>query len=150
MNMKKPAWIAGLLLAAVGLALAQDLRPPRRDAGTELVFFFSDSAPDLEASALALRGLRAKHLDLRIKPVFLVEDFASIANPSAEFASGIRELRYAVGQDFAAPVYDEAGLALARKLKLDRLPAYALVNGQRAFVACGTRANLEELLRCGN
>ncbi len=149
--MKKTAWIAGLLLAAVGLALAQDRRPPRRDAGMEIAFFFSDSAPDLEASARTLKGLRAKHPDLRIKPVFLVEDFGSIANPSAEFAAGIRELRYAVGQDFAAPIYDEDGLALARTLKLDRLPAYALlVNGQRAFVACGTRANLEELLRCGN
>ncbi len=149
--MEKAAWIAALLLAAVGLALAQDRRPPRRDAGVEIAFFFSDSTHDLESSARALKALRAKHPDLRIKPVFLVEDFGSIANPSAEFAAGIRELRYAVGQDFALPIYDEDGLALARRLKLDRLPAYALlVNGHRAFVACGTRVNLEELLQCGN
>jgi hypothetical protein len=151
---KTLAWIVVLLLAVAGLVLAQDLRSTRGEAKTELAFFFSDSTQDLEASARALVGLRTKHPSLRIQPVFLVEDFASLAKPSEEFARGIRELRYAVGQDFGLHVYDEDGLALAREIKLDRLPAYALVAKQgerrRAFVAYGTRPNLEELVRCGN
>lgn len=151
--MKKLACVVGLLVAvAVGLVFAQDIRKARGDTDTELAFFFSDSTPDLEASARALGGLRTKHPSLRIRPVFLAQDFASIAKPSTEFALGIRELRVVMGQDFSVRVYDEEGLALARQLKLDRLPAYALIldkgKRQQAFVAYGTKTNLEELVRC--
>ena len=153
-DVKKLACVVGLLLAVVGLVLAQDIRKARGDADTELAFFFSDSTPDLEASARALGGLRAKHPSLRIRPVFLTQDFTSIAKPSKEFALGIRELRYAMGPDFSVSVYDEEGLALARQLKLDRLPAYAFIvnrgERQQAFVAYGTKTNLEELVRCEN
>lgn len=151
--MRTPAWMAGLLLIVAGLALAQDWRPARGEAQIELAFFFSESTRDLETSARALRELGTKHLSLHIRPVFLALDFASLAQPSEEFARGIRELGDAVGQDFALHVYDEAGLALARELKLDRLPAYALISNRggrlRAYVTYGTRPNLEELIRCG-
>ena len=151
--MKKLAWIPVLLLALVGLVLAQDSRSKRVEADTELAFFFSDSTRDLEVSARALRVLRTNHPSLRIRPIFLAEDFTSLAKPTTEFARGIRELKYAVGEDFGVAVYDEDGLALARQVKLDRLPAYALLvntgKRQQAFVVYGTNANLEELLRCG-
>ena len=151
--MKTLAWMVVLLLAVVGFVLAEDTRSTRGDAETELAFFFSDSTRDLEVSARALSALRRKHPSLPIRPVFLAEDFSSLAKPSNEFARGIRELRHAVGEDFSVKVYDEEGLALARQLKLDRLPAYTLIvnrgKRQRAFVAYGTRANLEELVRCG-
>lgn len=151
--MKTPAWMAALLLALASLVLAQDLRSTRGEAATELAFFFSDSTRDLETSARALGALRTKHPSLRIRPVFLAEDFSSLAKPSEEFARGIRELKYAVGQDFGVQVYDEDGLALARELKLDRLPAFALIakrgERRRAYVAYGTRPNLEELVACG-
>lgn len=151
-DVKKLLWIPVLILALIGLVLAQDVRPTRVEAETELAFFFSDSTRDLEVSARALRGLRTNHPSLRIRPVFLAEDFSSLAKPTNEFARGIRELKYAVGEDFGVAVYDEDGLALARRLKLDQLPAYAFLvttgKRQRAFVACGTNADLEELLRC--
>jgi hypothetical protein len=145
--------MAPLLLAVAGLVLAQDLRSTRGEAATELAFFFSDSTRDLEATSRALGALRKKHPSLRVRPVFLAEDFYSLAKPSEEFARGIRELKYAVGQDFGLQVYDEDGLALARELKLDRLPAFALIattgDRRRAYVAYGARPNLEELVRCG-
>ena len=151
--MKNLAWVAAILLAVVGVVLAQDLGSTRGDAVSEFVFFFSETSPDLATSARALRELRRKHPSLPIRPVFLAADFGSLARPRAEFAAGIRELKAAVGEDFSVHVYDEEGLALARDLGLDRLPAYALIlthgEGRRAFVAHGTRANLEELLRCG-
>lgn len=150
--MKNLVWIPVLLLALIGIVLAQDICSTRESTESELVFFFSDSTRDLEASARALRKLRADHPSLRIRPIFLAEDFSSIAKPTTEFARGIGELKYAIGEDFGVAVYDESGLALARQLKLDLLPAYALVvnSGKRprAFTIYGAGANLEELLRC--
>ncbi len=151
--MKNLAWIAVALVVLIGVVFAQDLRATRGDAETELAFFFSDSTKDLESASRALRALRAKHPSLRIKPVFLVEDFGSIAKPADELTAGIRELKYAVGEDFSLRIYDEDGLALARQLKIDRLPAFAVIvtsgDRRKACVAYGTRANLEELLKCG-
>jgi len=146
------AWVSIALVAALGLALAQDIRPAGRGGDAELVFFFSDTTRDLELAARNLRGLRAKHPSLRIRPVLLVADFKSLAKPTTEFAAGIRELNYAIGREYGVRVYDEDGLALAKNLNLDRLPAYALIakdeERQQAAVTYGTRANLEELLRC--
>jgi len=150
---KTLAWMAALLLALAGLVFAQDFRSTRGETATELAFFFSDSTRDLETSTRALRALRQSHPSLRIRAVFLAEDFSSLAKPSEEFARGIRELKYVVGQDFAVQVYDEDGLALARDLKLDRLPAFSVIattgDRRRAYVAYGARPNLEELVRCG-
>lgn len=152
--MKTLAWMAGILLIGAGLALAQDLRSRRGEPQVELAFFFSDSTRDLEVSARALRKFRTENPSLRIRPIFLAQDFKTLAKPTEALARGIRELRYAVGEDFALQVYDEAGLALARDLKLDWLPAYALISNRgerrRAFLAYGTQPNLEELVRCGN
>lgn len=151
--MKKLVWLVVLVLAiVVGFVLAQDLRSKREGGGPELVFFFSDSSKDLESAARALRAARAKHPKLRIRPVFLAEDFSSLTQPTTDFAAGVRELQYAVGDNFSLQIYDEGGLALARQLKLNRLPAFAVVvtrgERQRASVAYGAQANVEELLRC--
>lgn len=151
--MKNLAWVAGLLIVVIGSAFAHHTRSTLTDGAMELAFFFSDSTRDLEAASRALGALRGKHPSLRMRPVFLVDDFASLGKPPGYFARGIRELQYAVGQDFGVRVYDEEGLALARELKLDRLPAWALIvnksERRRAVVAYGTQANLEELVRCG-
>lgn len=150
--MKAIPWIIALSLVAVGFSLAQDFGAARPTSEPELAFFFSDSTKDLEQATGAIRALRAKQPKLRIKPVFLVEDFASIATPTETFASVIRELRSVVGPEFALPIYDEDGLALARRIKIDRLPAFAVIathgDTKRASLAYGSRANLEELLRC--
>lgn len=143
-----------VLLAAAGFVLAQDARAGRVSAAPEMAFFFSDSSGDLEAAARALAELRANHPSVRIRPVFLAQDFASLAAPPEDFARGLRALKAAVGEDFSLRVYDEDGLALARELKLDRLPAFAAIESRgarrRARVAYGARANLEELVRWGN
>lgn len=151
--MKKLLWVVIALVVVIGVVLAQDLRSGRGESGTELVFFFSDSTRDLETAARALRALRAKDPSLRIRPVFLAEDFAAIGQPTEELAAGVRELKYAVGEELSLRIYDEHGLALARELKIERLPAFAVVvttgDRRKACVAYGARANLEELLKCG-
>jgi len=151
--MKKLVWVAIALVVVIGVVLAQDLRAGHADSDTELVFFFSDSTKDIESAARALRALRAKRPSLRVRPIFLAEDFGSVAKPSDDLTAGIRELKYAVGDGFSLALYDEDGLALARQLKIDRLPAFAAIvtSGERrkTCVAYGTRANLEELLKCG-
>lgn len=152
-RLKKLAWIAVALVLAVGVVLAQDLRAKRGNSETELAFFFSDSTKDLETASRTMRALRAKNPSLRIRPVFLVEDFESIAKPTDELAAAIRELKYAIGEEFSLRIYDEDGLALARDLKIDRMPAFAVIvtdgDRRKAWVAYGARANLEELLKCG-
>jgi len=151
--MKTLAWVVVALLVLIGVVFAQDLRATRGNSETEIAFFFSDSTKDIESASRALRALRAKHPSLRIRPVFLAEDFGSIVKPTDDLTAGIRELKYAVGEEFSLPLYDEDGLALARQLKIDRLPAFGVIvtNGDRrkAYVAYGSRANLEELLKCG-
>lgn len=139
--MKKSILVLAGVLALIGLAPAQK-RPPTR----KLWAFFSESTGDLKSVAQALRAMRSKHPELVIRPSLLVEDFASIARPPESLAAGLREI-----PNLTLAIYDEEGLSLARELRLDRLPAFALVvedgGSRKAFVAYGSGANLLELAR---
>ena len=96
--------------------------------------FFSPSSPD---AAALIRSFG----DVPLRPVLLVEDYASGAEPSTAFLATLA----AAGTLQAA---DVDGLALAARLGIRELPAAAVRCGGRWHVASGTGANGKELLRC--
>ncbi len=96
--------------------------------------FFSPASPD---AAALIRSFG----DVPLRPVLLVEDYASGAEPSAAFAATLA----ASGPVRAA---DVDGLALAARLGIRELPAAAVRRGGRWHVAAGADLNGKELLRC--
>jgi hypothetical protein len=101
----------------------------------EIWVFFSPDSPDGAALFRDLGGLRAR-------PVLLTERYFGAREPSAGFLSTAA----AAGE---VRVVDPEGLREAERLGLRELPAVAVRRGGRTHVACGTRAPVGELLRCG-
>lgn len=96
--------------------------------------FVSPDAPDATGVFEQLKGRR-------VRAVLLVERYFGEREPAEAFLATVKaagELR----------PYDEEGLAMARRLKIRRVPAVAVVRGDHAHVAAGTRVNVQELLRC--
>lgn len=96
--------------------------------------FLSPDAPDATPIFRQLKGRR-------VRTVLLVERYFGDRAPAEEFLASVQaagELR----------PYDEEGLAMARRLGIRRVPAVAVVTGDHAHVAAGTRVNVQELLRC--
>lgn len=96
--------------------------------------FFSPDAPDATPIFRQLEGRR-------VRAVLLVERYFGEREPSEAFLAAVR----AAGEVRA---YDEEGLRMARRLKIRRVPAVAVVDGDHAHVAAGTRVQVKELLRC--
>ncbi len=114
------------------MALALTLVGPGEEP--EAWVFFSPASP--EAAAL-IRSFG----DVPVRPVLLVEDYASGVEPSPAFLATLA----ASGPLGAA---DVDGLALAARLGIRDLPAAAVRRGGRWHVATGTDVNGKELLRC--
>ncbi|RPH40324.1 MAG: hypothetical protein EHM91_11245 [Planctomycetota bacterium] len=77
----------------------------------------------------------------RVRTVLLVERYFGEREPAAAFLATVRaagELR----------VVDEEGLRKAKQLGIRRVPAVAVVRGNRVHVAVGTQVDVQELLRC--
>lgn len=98
--------------------------------------FFSPDTPD--ASRL-FSGLRAR--GVRVRAVLLPERLLGSREPAEAFVATLA----AAGE---VRVVDPEGLREARRLGLRELPAVAIRRGDRTHLACGTQADLEELLRC--
>lgn len=101
----------------------------------EVWIFFSPEAPDAAALFRELGGLA-------VRPVLLAERYFGAREPSGAFLATVA----AAGE---VRVVDPEGLREARRLDLRELPAVAIRRGGRVHVACGTRAAVRELLRCG-
>jgi hypothetical protein len=98
--------------------------------------FFSPDSPDATRLFSELRKS-----GIRIRPVLLTDRYFGKREPADPFIASLTtagEVR----------VVDEDGLHEADRLKIRDLPAVALRRGTRTHVACGTQADLQELLRC--
>lgn len=96
--------------------------------------FLSPDSPDASKVLESLKGER-------VRAVLLVERYFGEREPAAPFLATVRasgELR----------VVDEEGLRMAKRLGVRRLPAVAVVRGDRAHLASGTQVDAQELLRC--
>lgn len=141
--------LASLLPALLGMA-PQDRVP----APKELWIFFSPGDPDFTKTLAEVQGLVRSGTAVRLRPVFLVDDHSQLKHPSEALAQNVKGLRALIGEEFAMRVWDDDGLAIARALRLERLPAVVLVDRDRAgapvkaHVAYGAGVNLKELCQC--
>lgn len=148
--------ISRWLLAAVSLLPAQLGMAPqdRARAPKELWIFFSPGDADFTKTLSDVQGLVRSGTAVRLRPVFLVDDHSVLKNPSEALAQNVKGLRALIGEEFAMRVWDDDGLAVARALRLERLPAMVLVDRDRggapvkAHVAYGAGVNLKELCQC--
>ena len=119
-------YVLAMAVAAMGPAPAED---------PEIWVFFSPDSPDASRIFAGLQGLR-------VRPALLAERYFGSREPAEAFLSTVR----AAGEIL---VVDEEALRMARRLGIRELPAVALLRGDHAHVAVGTRVDLKELLECG-
>lgn len=96
--------------------------------------FLSPDSPDATRIFEALRGER-------VRPALLVERYLGAREPAEAFLSTLKvsgELR----------VLDEEALREAKRWRIRRLPAVAVVRGSHAHVGSGADLDVKELLRC--
>jgi hypothetical protein len=101
---------------------------------TAVWVFVSPDSPDAGRILESAKGQR-------VRTVLLVERYFGQKEPAAAFLATVKaagELR----------VVDEEGLRKAKQFGIRRLPAVAVVRGNRVHVATGTQADVQELLRC--
>ena len=156
---------AGLVLFAVllfdawGAANAQEgfrgLSPlAQKKQSRELWLFFSPDGKSLALDVRALGRFLRRHPEVVLRPCLLVQDWHSIKKASKDFADTVKALRAVIGPAFSIPVWDREGLAFARELGIDRVPAVALLGAPGragptcAHLAYGRGVKLAELLRC--
>jgi hypothetical protein len=115
----------------------------------ELWVFLSLADLDLREDFREIARLR-KDRAFSVRPSLLAQDFSLMKKATRIQVENIESLRAVVGKDFGLPVVDEEGLALARSLGIERLPAFALLDPRtrRAHVAYGRGARLSELFSC--
>jgi hypothetical protein len=121
----RTSWTWLLLLALLG---ARPEEPP------VVWVFFSPDAPDAGPIFRQLKGQR-------VRPVLLVERYFGTREPSDAFLASVK----AAGDVRA---FDEEGLRMARQWGVRRVPAVAVVAGDRVHLAAGSRVNVRELLQC--
>lgn len=151
-----PAMIACLAALLVLLwirgACSQETSSARA-ASHELWIFFSPEAPPLASDLERLGATLRKSPGIVPRPVLLASELVRLRKPGKELAEAVKALQTLQGEAFGLQVLDEAGLARAKDLGIDRLPAYALLEApsrtgpRRAFVAAGLGVKFEELLR---
>jgi hypothetical protein len=124
------------------------------EATLEFWIFFSPGDGDFTKTLSEIQGLARSEPGLRIRPVFIVDDAPLLKKPTEALAQNVKGLRALVGPEFSMRVWDDDGLAAARALGLERLPAIVRLERDRAgiprkaHVAYGLGVNLKELSRC--
>jgi len=118
-------------------------KPPR-----VLWIFFSHAEMDLRPD-LATIG-RLKGAGVSIRPCFLVDDFGAIKTVKDVHVQNTNALRDLAGPTFKLPLLDEEGLAMARALSIERVPAFCLLDPTtgRTHVLYGCGGRLSELMSC--
>lgn len=150
-----PILLVGVLVAGgTGAAVAaQDLlsrRLPADSPDPELWVFFSPEERRFSSELGRLAEVLRRHPELRVRPVFLTEDWAAVKKPSEDLADTIKAVQ-ALG--LTLRLWDDKGLAMARDLGITRLPAYAIVDPpaargpRRVRLATGYGVKFEELVR---
>ena len=135
-------WAASI--GAVAWA-AQAVRHQETSRPRELVLFVS---PGSATAADAARQLRARG-GARTRVVLLVNDFmkagAWIDDDAAR--SLFKTLQESGLLTEGAPLFDEEGLDLAKRLGVTKLPAFAVVDGGTARLAYGAGVDVAEMLK---
>ncbi len=138
------AWIL-VLAGSIGAVTwaAQEGRQPARPR--ELVLFVSPGTP---AASDAARRLRARG-GVRTRVVILVNDFAKAgAWVDDDDARGFfKTLQESGLLTEGAPLFDEEGLELAKRLGIAKLPAFAVVDGGTVRLAYGAGVDVAEILK---
>jgi len=112
------------------------------------LFLTPNSGGAPEAARRAAEFVKKHPREVRLRPVLLVGDFGLVAraDPEGPLFKAVRELGRAGPVDI--PLYDEEGLRLAERWKVNEVPAYVLVRGGRAHRIMGDGADLEEVFAC--
>lgn len=96
--------------------------------------FFSPDSPDASALFETLRGVKTT-------PVLLADRYTGGREPAAPFLATLRVSGEVL-------VVDPEGLERAERWGVRELPAAAVERGGRVHLAAGSRADVEELLKC--
>lgn len=144
-----------LCMVGAGGALAAQAPPrvPSGAPGRELWLFFSPDPGPLAADLERLTPTLRNAPGVVLRPVLLAQDLGGLRKPGKDLAAAVKALQALQGEAFGLPVLDEEGLARAKALSVDRLPAYALIEPpnnrgvRRATLATGYGVTFEELLR---
>ncbi len=150
-------WAAVVVVLALGIGVvgAQEraaVRGPRKDR--TLWFFFAPSQRGLAKEVRRIGEVLRSHPEIGFRPCLVVDDWSLVRRPSQDFAETVKALRSLIGPEFSLPLWDDEGLALARAIGVERVPAYALIETapkggtRRAHLAYGQGAKIEEILRC--
>lgn len=153
----QPLLAVALLLCVLGAGGALWAQPSPSSAAEsprrELWLFFSPEPGPLAADLERLAGVLKKASGVVPRPVLLARDLGALRKPGKDLADVVRALQALQGEAFGLPVLDLEGLARAKELGVDHLPAYALIEpadsrgARRAAIAAGYGVKFEELLR---
>jgi hypothetical protein len=138
------------LLGFFGLPAAPSPSPEPGEC-TLYFFFAPDSPGQAELAREVVDDVVARKGKIRLRTVLLVPDFGALGRlrDGCPFARTLGELaRLSPGRPLDLGIFDEEGLALARRWSLARLPALVLVEGGTAHVATGSGTRLQPLEDC--
>ena len=142
-----------LIIGAALLPALLGICPHEREAAQAparvLWIFLSLAETDLRTDLQAINHIKHEFA-FAVRPCLLAEDFTALKKVKEVHALNLKALRDLVGEGFGLPVVDEEGLAMARAIRIERLPAYALVDraSRRAHVVYGRGARLSEVFPC--
>lgn len=141
------------LIVSAALPALLGMSPQERGAVAKparvLWIFYSHAETDLRPDLAAL-GRLVSVGRVAVRPCYLVDDFAAIKTVKDVHVQNTNALRDLVGPGFKLPLLDEEGLAMARALSIERVPAFCLVDSDtgRAHVLYGRGGRLSELMSC--
>lgn len=139
---------AALVPALLGMSPQERGAAPR--PARVLWVFLSLAETDLRTDLQSIGRLKREGFSFALRPCLLVEDFAALKKVNETHVENVKALRELVGDGFRLPLVDEEGLALARALAIERLPAFCLVDpgSRRAHIVHGRGARIPEVFRC--
>jgi hypothetical protein len=145
---------AALLIAALGSAAGQSRPAPAgKPPSRELWLFFSPEATRLASDLEKVGEVLARHPEIVFRPALLSADTSFVRKPREDLAQAVKALGALQRGGVSLRLWDDEGLARAKKLRITRFPAWALIDApdptgtRRARVALGYGPNFEELLR---
>lgn len=149
MNMTRTLMVGAALVPAL-LGMSPQERGAAQGPSRELWVFLSTGEKDLETDLREILRWRREGVRFTVRPCLLVDDFRGLTMATRGMVETVKALRDLVGDGFSLPIVDEEGLALARALGIERLPAWVWVDrhSRRAHLVYGRGARLSEVISC--
>ncbi len=112
------------------------------------LFLSGEGAGEAEAARRATELVRGLRGSIRLRPVLLMSDFATLrkSDETSALFQTVKALG-ALGQ-LDVPVYDEEGLAVAERWGVNRVPTFVLASPSQIHMVTGARVDLGSLLEC--